>query len=215
MNEKIVTLTIMFLLILGTFSVVGIHTVKNKTIGKINTQPEYVAGEVIVVFQDFVDLKSMDRFAGYPIRNKIETLNAALLKIEGGEDAVEVVLLLQKDHRVKYADLNYVSSICYIPNDPEWDQQWGPKNIKCPEAWDVEKGSKNVVVAIIDSGIDYTHPDLADNIWINEDEIPDNGIDDDGNDKIDDVMGWDFAIVIMIQKTCMVMVLFVQVLLVL
>lgn len=63
----------------------------------------------------------------------------------------------------------------------------------CPPAWDLEKGSEQVVIALIDSGVKYTHPDLADKLWTNPDEIPDNGIDDDNNGYIDDIIGWDFV----------------------
>ena len=90
-----------------------------------------------------------------------------------------------------------------IPNDPYFEDQWALHNtgqtggkrdsdIDAIEAWDIEKGSPDVSIAIIDSGIDLTHPDLVDNIWVNSDEIPDNGIDDDGNGFIDDYQGYDF-----------------------
>jgi hypothetical protein len=65
-------------------------------------------------------------------------------------------------------------------------------DIDAPEAWDMETGNSDIVIAFLDSGIDYTHPDLAGKIWNNIDEIPDNGIDDDGNGYIDDIRGWDF-----------------------
>lgn len=59
------------------------------------------------------------------------------------------------------------------------------------EAWDVRTDARNIIVAVIDDGVGYTHPDLAENIWINRGEVPNNGIDDDGNGFIDDNLGWD------------------------
>jgi subtilisin family serine protease len=70
--------------------------------------------------------------------------------------------------------------------------RWGLRAIKAPEAWEITQGSEEIVIAVIDGGIDYTLPILADRMWRNPGEIPGNGIDDDGNGYIDDVQGWDF-----------------------
>jgi hypothetical protein len=81
----------------------------------------------------------------------------------------------------------------YEPNDPLWPQQWGPRKIEAPACWDTQRGDPRVIIAILDTGVDYNHPDLVANIWRNQGEIPDNGLDDDGNGYIDDTRGWDFA----------------------
>jgi len=69
---------------------------------------------------------------------------------------------------------------------------WGISRIGAPQAWQTTHGSEEIVVAVIDSGVDYSIPELAPSMWVNEGEIPDNGIDDDGNGYIDDIHGWDF-----------------------
>ena len=90
-----------------------------------------------------------------------------------------------------------------VPNDTQFGTMWGMNNtgqsggvvdadIDAPEAWDVTTGSASVVVGMVDSGIDYNHPDLNDNIWVNTLEVPGNNIDDDANGFIDDVRGWDW-----------------------
>jgi subtilisin family serine protease len=88
-------------------------------------------------------------------------------------------------HALRYPQLT--------PNDANFSNQWAPPKVKLPEAWDIATGSPRVIVAVIDTGVDYNHPDLAENIWINPREIAGNGIDDDGNGLIDDVRGWDFS----------------------
>ena len=91
-----------------------------------------------------------------------------------------------------------------IPNDASFGTLWGLNNsgrspgvgnsdINAPEAWETTTGSRSVVVAVIDSGVDYTHPDLAANVWTNPREVAGDGIDNDANGFVDDVRGWDFA----------------------
>jgi thermitase len=77
--------------------------------------------------------------------------------------------------------------------DPLADQQWAMTAIHAVEAWKVNKGDRHMVVAVIDTGVDYTHEDLAANIWHNPNEIAGNGKDDDGNGYTDDIIGWDFV----------------------
>ena len=79
------------------------------------------------------------------------------------------------------------------PNDPRYAEQWNLPLTRLPQAWAIEKGDANVVIAIIDSGIDYRHDDLAAKTWVNPNEVPNNGLDDEGNGYVDDVHGWDFT----------------------
>ena len=109
------------------------------------------------------------------------------------------------DPRLLMVEPNYQLTLAEtVPDDERYDQMWALDNtgqtggkidadIDAPEAWDLQTGSGEIVIGVIDSGIDYNHPDLANNIWINPGEIAGNGIDDDGNGYVDDIHGWDFA----------------------
>lgn len=77
--------------------------------------------------------------------------------------------------------------------DPLLEKQWNMKSIHAVDAWKKISGNKKIVVAVIDTGVDYTHQDLVGNMWHNTKEIPGNSIDDDGNGFVDDVVGWDFV----------------------
>jgi subtilisin family serine protease/chitodextrinase len=96
------------------------------------------------------------------------------------------------------------SSFSGSPNDTRYDEQWHYNNtgqtggtedadIDLPEAWEVEAGNSNVIVAIEDQGVDVDHEDLKGNMWVNEDETPNNGVDDDNNGYVDDYHGYNFA----------------------
>lgn len=84
------------------------------------------------------------------------------------------------------------SSTAVVPNDPLYPQQWYIPAVKADLVWEQTTGDTTQVIAILDTGVDWTHPDLTNKIWRNWGEIPDNGIDDDGNGLIDDYMGWDY-----------------------
>lgn len=125
------------------------------------------------------------------------------LKLAPGSNAKRVLERLGRDPMVETAEPNYIVRTTAVPNDPRYGELWGLNNIgqtggsfdadiDAPEAWDIQTGSPNVLVAVIDTGVDYTHPDLAANMWTNPGEIPGNGIDDDGNGYVDDVYGYDF-----------------------
>ena len=105
-----------------------------------------------------------------------------------------------------YAEPDFIAQASVdplIPNDPSFASQWALHNtgqsggvsgadIKAPEAWNTTTGNSDIVVAVIDTGVDYTHPDLAANIWSNPGETAGDGIDDDHDGYIDDVRGWNF-----------------------
>ncbi|MCK4776497.1 MAG: S8 family serine peptidase, partial [Candidatus Krumholzibacteria bacterium] len=116
----------------------------------------------------------------------------------------DAISLYQNDPRVEYIEPNYyIYADDTFPNDPRFPEMWGLHNtgqtggtpdadIDAPEGWDFETG-EGILVGNIDTGTDWQHQDLADNIYENPNEIPNNGIDDDGNGFIDDVRGWDFV----------------------
>ena len=137
-----------------------------------------------------------------------------LVTVDKGTNILYEVEKYKNSDIVEYAEPNYLYTTCYIPNDEYFDEQWALYNtgqtggipdadIDAPEAWDIETGDANVTIAIIDTGVDWDHPDLAANIWVNPGEdlngngVVDpsdfNGVDDDNNGFVDDIRGWDFV----------------------
>jgi hypothetical protein len=128
--------------------------------------------------------------------------NIYLFSTAAGVDIPKMVQAYRQNPLVAYAEPNFIAKVQTIPNDPyytssgSWGQSfkdlWGHYQIKVEQAWNTTSGA-GVIAAVVDTGIDYTHPDIVANLWSNSDEIAGNGIDDDNNGYIDDVRGYDFA----------------------
>lgn len=113
--------------------------------------------------------------------------------VEVPADLERLINQLKKDPSVEIVEPDYICEMHATPNDPNYIYQQHLPQIKAPEAWDIQKGDATVIIAIIDTGVDWDHPDLTASIWSNPNEIPNNGIDDDNNGYIDDIRGWDFV----------------------
>lgn len=116
-----------------------------------------------------------------------------------GFDPIAASEALRQTGGVLSASPNYRFGLFFTPNDPYLSYQWhvddpNGANIHLPGAWDTARGDTSVTIAILDTGVDTTHPDLASKIWHNRSETPGNGVDDDGNGFVDDWEGWDFAL---------------------
>ncbi len=112
------------------------------------------------------------------------------------ESPFEITKRLLAIPEVEWVEPKYIRKVCYDPNDSLFvaGNQLYLNVIKAKEAWEITKGNKEIVIGIIDTGVDIDHPDLAANIYINKNEIPGNGIDeDDSGEYIDDTNGWDFG----------------------
>jgi subtilisin family serine protease len=134
--------------------------------------------------------------------------NIERVRIEEGRSVEQAVYDYLEEPEVDHAQPNFIYIPSALPNDGSFDQLWGLHNtgqvvngtagtadadVDAPEAWDIATGSSETIVAVIDSGLDFHHPDLAANIWQNPGETScTDGIDDDGNGYVDDCVGWDF-----------------------
>lgn len=170
-------------------------------------QGDFVAGEYVVQLKDQVGALSENYLAkmmGGQIKSRISRhQNTLVLKRSILERPELVMADLSRNSMVDIVEPNYIYSISSLPNDLHLDELWGLKNsfkssggvdIDAEKAWSITTGSRNVVVAVIDTGVNYRHPDLKNNMWVNQAEAQGTpGVDDDGNGFVDDIYGYDFA----------------------
>lgn len=170
-------------------------------------------GELLVKFKAGVSAKSamgVHSAVGSTVIKRGFTVvpNLERVALPAGASIKDAIVQYMQNPNVEYAEPNYLRyPKMTVPNDPYFDpQQWALRNtgayaagkegadIKATDAWDITTGDKNVVIALIDSGIDLNHPDLVNNIWRNTGETScTDGVDNDNNGFIDDCVGWNFA----------------------
>ena len=175
----------------------------------------YKPGEAIVIWKDgvtpaekaIVDLSAGVERVQSTAAGKART-DRELLKLEPGTSTEAAVNALRESPAVEAAGYNWLRKLDYTPSSPDFPKQWGLNNtgqtiegqpgtpdadIDAAEAWDIERGNSNATtLAVIDSGVDLTHPNLSGRLWTNSAD-PVNGVDDDGNGYVDDYNGYNFA----------------------
>jgi len=164
----------------------------------------FVPGEVIVKFTRPAGARDMAALRAGIGGRRIRSLGprTELYRLKGLR-VKDAVAKYRGDPHVEYIEPNYIVTASGVPNDYYFPQLHALQNtgqlggtpgadIHAVPAWDVFTGSSGVLIGVIDSGVDYLHPDLAANMWTNPGEIPGNGKDDDGNGYVDDVHGYDF-----------------------
>jgi len=199
-------LTYNLLVTTGTPEAVSAQRGKRPVLTAIPDGAEYAPGELIVKLAKGAAVVSLRESVSATVKKTIPQLDLEVWTIPVADEAelLNIIGILSANPNIEYAEPNYVQKAIGIPNDARFNDLWGMHNtgqtggtadadIDAVEAWDTFTGSHDVVVAVIDTGVDYNHVDLVDNRWINVGEIAGNGIDDDGNGFVDDVYGYDFV----------------------
>jgi subtilisin family serine protease len=169
-------------------------------------KPEYVPDRIFVVYKKQGNISaqqivkaSIETKFGLEELYRFEFIDVFLYRTHWERD--KTLAELNNNPYVEYAEPDKIIRPAKSPNDIRFDSQWALHNtgqnggvpdadIDAPEAWDITTGNETVIIAVIDSGVDYNHEDLKANMWTNQGEIPGNGLDDDGNGYIDDYFGW-------------------------
>jgi hypothetical protein len=162
------------------------------------TPKPYLSKELLFAYQKALEKKSNTHF----LRTNNDLINIFEFEYSKNIDPKILARKISQLQDIEYAEPIYIRELCFTPNDPMLNDQYMHNIVKTFEAWELLDTTKTTVIAIVDTGIEMDHEDLAANIWYNSNEMgldsegrpkESNGIDDDGNGFIDDWRGWDFA----------------------
>ena len=216
---KYIALTVITLLLTSAINIFAEEVTEAPDLQPLGVQMIELEGSALTEFSDYkenevlVKVKNIDGYnqvlgINNPMQlfsvneNEIENFDDIIVVDIEGSDMSSVLEEFRSSEDIEYAQPNYKVLTSSID-----EKLWAIQNVgqtvdtstgidgidlKLLDAWDITKGSGDLVIGVVDTGIDISHQTLSDSIWINEAEIPDNGIDDDGNGYIDDVNGWDF-----------------------
>jgi len=198
----------------GTFSAATIHKVyrvpesefipnafhiKTKEVEDIGDGNVTLSSSTLMSSLKGLQIENIKQAINLPVRSKQKGSKAEELSriyeitFNSGEDVYKVCYDLLSNPEVEYAVPIYKRYPFHIPDDTQFPYQYAMTNINAASAWDITKGSTDIVIGIVDTGVDYLHEDIGSNDWINPGEIPNNNVDDDGNGYVDDIYGWDFV----------------------
>jgi serine protease len=175
----------------------------------------YFADRVVVKYKNAsttLNKNSSNLFSKLNIHTSQETFSKTTNKLQSSRELDIIYTLhfsspynpiyiakeISKLDDIEWVEPHYLYELAFQPNDPVYSDPDTLRYkhldvIKANDAWDINKGNEDIIIAIVDTGIDWAHPDLADNIWTNSAEIDNNGIDDDENGFVDDYRGWDLG----------------------
>ena len=160
-KKKVAAIISTIVIISVVFMAIVASAFSSEAVSEGERRVEAMPNEVIVCFKDVMTVsaaqESLVARHGGKILDKEPALNCVLVRVN---DVKKFIKEIARESAVAYAEPNYIAKATYTPNDPLYDKQWGLLAIKADKAWDVQMGNKSVKIAIVDTGIDYTHEDL-------------------------------------------------------
>jgi subtilisin family serine protease len=195
-------------LVIATSLIAGNAAASAATTSRPEASPEEIfdGDQLIVRYKPQADRGQLAAAANLESSEALDNDGLAVVKVEEGEEPARALERLRSEPSVEFAEPDYKVEPAAFSVDPYADRLWGMENTgqtiggqsgtsnidtNAPQAWDDSKGDE-VIVAVLDEGVDINHPDLEGQIWTNDDDCNDNGLDNDGNGYVNDCYGWDF-----------------------